>query len=194
METTFIKDIRPDSKNINLTFIVLEVGHPVPLKENREVRTLKVADATACINMSLWDEPGKLLAPGDIVRLSKGYASLWRNCLTLYCSKNGDLDKIGEFCMVFNEQLNMSEPNINVTPNQPPASIQNNGNGGRRSLSSVPQGSAPSSQPGSGGKNPTANRPFSNETQTGSGNKPSAKPSQRGGRGGHKNNIRSDRR
>lgn len=45
------------------------------------------------------------------MRLSKGYASIWRQCLTLYSGKNGDIQKIGEFCMVFNEQLNMSEPN-----------------------------------------------------------------------------------
>lgn len=49
--------------------------------------------------------------PGDIVRLTKGYASVWRNCLTLYSGKNGDIQKIGDFCMVINEQLNMSEPN-----------------------------------------------------------------------------------
>ena len=52
---------------------------------------------------------------GDIVRLTKGYASVWRQCLTLYSGKNGDLHKIGEFCMVFNEQLNMSEPNPALT-------------------------------------------------------------------------------
>ncbi|KAJ9573847.1 hypothetical protein L9F63_008771, partial [Diploptera punctata] len=106
-----IKDIRPGQKNLHVVFIVLEVGHPTVTKENREVRTCKVADATACINVSIWDEPGQLLAPGDIVRLTKGYASIWRNCLTLYSGKNGDIQKIGEFCLVFNEQLNMSEPN-----------------------------------------------------------------------------------
>ncbi|RZF34093.1 hypothetical protein LSTR_LSTR011663 [Laodelphax striatellus] len=135
MEPMYIKDIRPDSKNVNLTFIVLDVGNPVLLKENREVRTLKVADATACINMSVWDEPGKLLMPGDIVRMTKGYASIWRSCLTLYAGKNGDLDKIGEFCMVFNEQLNMSEPNPSLIAAVGGGSgpMQNNGgNGGRR--------------------------------------------------------------
>ena len=106
-----IKDMRPGLKNINVVFIVLEVGHPTLTKENREVRTFKVADQSACINASVWDEAGQLLVPGDIVRLTKGYVSLWRNCLTLYTSKCGDLQKIGEFCMVFNEQLNMSEPN-----------------------------------------------------------------------------------
>lgn len=111
-----IKDMRPGLKNINVVFIVLEVGHPVITKENREVRTFKVADQSACINASIWDEAGQLLVPGDIVRLTKGYVSVWRNCLTLYTSKVGDLQKIGEFCMVFNEQHNMSEPNQGLPP------------------------------------------------------------------------------
>ncbi|KAJ8975319.1 hypothetical protein NQ317_000498 [Molorchus minor] len=87
------------------------LSHPTLTKENREVRTFKVADQSACINATVWDEAGQLLVPGDIVRLTKGYVSVWRNCLTLYISKAGDLQKIGEFCMVFNEQHNMSEPN-----------------------------------------------------------------------------------
>lgn len=111
MEFVQIKDIRPGLKNINVVFIVLEVGHPTLTKENREVRTFKVADQTACMNASIWDEAGQLLTPGDIVKITKGYASVWRNCLTLYTGKTGDIQKIGEFCMVFNEQLNMSEPN-----------------------------------------------------------------------------------
>lgn len=112
---TQIKDLRPGLKNVNTVFIVLEIGHPTLTKENREVRTFKVADASACINASIWDEAGQLLAPGDIVKLTKGYASIWRNCLTLYTSKMGEIHKIGEFCMVFNEQLNMSDPNQMLT-------------------------------------------------------------------------------
>ncbi|XP_037710614.1 SOSS complex subunit B homolog [Drosophila subpulchrella] len=105
-----IKDIKPGLKNINVIFIVLEVGVATVTKENREVRNFKVGDPTACINVSIWDEPGKLIAPGDIVRLTKGYASIWRHSLTLYSGKNGEVFKIGEYCMIFNETLNMSEP------------------------------------------------------------------------------------
>ncbi|XP_011877231.1 PREDICTED: SOSS complex subunit B1 isoform X3 [Vollenhovia emeryi] len=92
------------------------------------------------MNVSIWDEPGQLLMPGDIVRLTKGYASVWRQCLTLYSGKNGDIQKIGEFCMVINEQVNMSDPNpllgqqlVNQSGSGPPSSnvnnsITNNGN------------------------------------------------------------------
>lgn len=126
--------MRPGLKNINVVFIVLEVGHPTVTKENREVRTFKVADSSACINASVWDEAGQLLIPGDIVRLTKGYVSLWRNCLTLYTAKGGDLQKIGEFCMVFNEQLNMSEPqlpNAAGPPNNLPLNNGTNNGAGR---------------------------------------------------------------
>ncbi|XP_013109674.1 SOSS complex subunit B homolog [Stomoxys calcitrans] len=109
-ECIAIKDIKPGLKNINVIFIVLEIGTATVTKENREVRNFKVGDHTACINVSIWDEPGKLITPGDIIKLTKGYASIWRHCLTLYSGKNGEVYKIGEFCMTFNEAVNMSEP------------------------------------------------------------------------------------
>lgn len=109
-ECIAIKEIKPGLKNINVIFIVLEIGTATVTKENREVRNFKVGDHTACINVSIWDEPGKLIAPGDIIKLTKGYASIWRHCLTLYSGKNGEVYKIGEFCMTFNEAINMSEP------------------------------------------------------------------------------------
>jgi len=123
-----IKDLRPGLKNVNVVFIVLEVGPLTYTKENREVRSFKVADATACINTTVWDEAGQYLMPGDIVRLTKGYLNIWRNCLTLYTSKAGDIQKIGEFCMIFNEQHNVSEPNLftQLPQGGPPIPQQNN--------------------------------------------------------------------
>lgn len=40
-------------------------------KDGHEVRTCKVADKTGCINLSVWDEPGTHIQPGDICRLTK---------------------------------------------------------------------------------------------------------------------------
>ncbi|KAM3955818.1 SOSS complex subunit B homolog [Aphomia sociella] len=120
IEYVQIKELKPGMKNINAVFIVLEVGPPTLTKEAREVRTLRVADATASVNLSVWDEPGALLQPGDIVRLTRGYASLWRAALTLYSGKSGDIQKVGEFCMLFNEQVNMSEPQPTPPPSAPP--------------------------------------------------------------------------
>lgn len=47
-----IKDIRPSLKNINVVFIVLEVGTMTLTKENREVRTFRVAEYGSFIHFS----------------------------------------------------------------------------------------------------------------------------------------------
>lgn len=43
-EEIAIKHIKPGLKNINVVFIVLDVGQATLTKENREVRNFKVAD------------------------------------------------------------------------------------------------------------------------------------------------------
>lgn len=118
---TIIRDLKPGMKSINLVFIVLEVGRPNTTKDGHEVRTCKIADRSASVNLSVWDEPGIHIQPGDICKLTKGYASVWKNCLTLYTGKGGDIIKIGEFCMAFSELPNMSEPNaefVQMPPNK----------------------------------------------------------------------------
>ena len=207
-----IKDLRPGAKNLNMTLIVLEVGPPTTTKENREVRSCKVADPTGCVNISVWDEPGQYVQPGDIIRLTKGYASFWRNCLTLYCSKAGDIQKIGEYCMSFSEQLNMSEPNPTLaaqiaaqnqnmnknssmnsgtgvnngnTSNGPP--LSRNSGGASTSIHTPSSSSQNSSQPSKSGSR------FGAGTESSSGRKSPTKGSQRG-RGGPRPRGGSDRR
>ncbi|TRZ05955.1 hypothetical protein HGM15179_021152, partial [Zosterops borbonicus] len=108
---TLVKDVKPGLKNLNLIFIVLETGRVTKTKDGHEVRTCKVADKSGSINISVWDDVGTLIQPGDIIRLTKGYASVFKGCLTLYTGRGGDLQKIGEFCMVYSEVPNFSEPN-----------------------------------------------------------------------------------
>ncbi|XP_036415684.1 SOSS complex subunit B1-A [Colossoma macropomum] len=108
---TFVKDIKPGLKNLNVIFIVLETGRVTKTKDGHEVRTCKVADKTGSISISVWDEVGGLIQTGDIIRLTKGYASVFKGCLTLYTGRGGELQKIGEFCMVYSEVPNFSEPN-----------------------------------------------------------------------------------
>lgn len=202
LDTVHIKDLRPGLKNFSITFIVLDVGLPVPLKENREVRTLKVSDSTACINLSLWDEPGAAISSGDIIRLTKAYAGVWRNALTLYSGKNGDIQKIGEFCMVFNEQINMSEPNMNLVNaigNQPGSGSMNNtlNNGTANNIGLLQNRPGPLSSSQSAPDRKNSAR-YSNERdhELPSSAKHQSKTNPRaGGRGGGQRNVvRSDKR
>ncbi|XP_049629262.1 SOSS complex subunit B2 [Suncus etruscus] len=114
----FIKDIKPGLKNLNVVFIVLEIGRVTKTKDGHEVRSCKVADKTGSITISVWDEIGGLIQPGDIIRLTRGYASMWKGCLTLYTGRVGELQKIGEFCMVYSEVPNFSEPNLDFRRQQ----------------------------------------------------------------------------
>ncbi|XP_029538903.2 SOSS complex subunit B1-like [Oncorhynchus nerka] len=107
---THVKDIKPGLKNLSVIFIVLETGRVTKTKDGYEVRTCKVADKTGSISISVWDEVGGLIQTGDIIRLTKGYASVFKGCLTLYTGRGGELSKIGEFCMVYSEVTNFSEP------------------------------------------------------------------------------------
>ncbi|KAF6041282.1 NABP2 [Bugula neritina] len=129
-DTILIRELKSATKNVNLTFIVLDVGKPTQTKEGHKVRTCKVADKTGSINISAWDKYGDLIQPGDICRLSKGYAQFWKGCLTLYTGKGGDICKIGEFCFAFSEVPNMSEPNPEILAK---IAEQSQGGGARRS-------------------------------------------------------------
>ncbi|ERE91726.1 SOSS complex subunit B1-like protein [Cricetulus griseus] len=167
---TFVKDIKPGLKNLNLIFIVLETdrlargaaGRVTKTKDGHEVRTCKVADKTGSINISVWDDVGNLIQPGDIIRLTKGYASVFKGCLTLYTGRGGDLQKIGEFCMVYSEVPNFSEPNPEYNTQQAPnKSVQSDSSPATPQATTGPpaaspasesqNGNGPSTQPGPGG-------------------------------------------
>lgn len=121
MDFTFIRDLKIGIKNVNLNVIVLEVGRPSTTKEGHEIRTCRVADRSACINLSVWGDIGNFIQPGDICRLTKGYVSLWKGVPTLYVGKGGELVKTGEFCFLFNESLNMSDLNQSQQQQAQPA-------------------------------------------------------------------------
>ncbi|CAG0882834.1 unnamed protein product [Darwinula stevensoni] len=118
-EFMLIRDLKYPMKNLNLTVIVLEVGRPNFTKDGREVRTCKVADKTGCVNMSVWDELGHIIKSGDILELNNAYLVAFKQCLaiTVNIGKGGEIHKVGEFCMLFSETPNMSEPNPEL-PNQ----------------------------------------------------------------------------
>ncbi|CDS37830.1 soss complex subunit b1 [Echinococcus multilocularis] len=108
-----IKDLKPNMKRVCVIFIVLEIGSPVRIKDGNEVRTVKVADRTGCINMSVWNEKGNLISPGDIIQLTQGNTTVRNGCLTLNVGRYGELVKTGEFCLLFSEQPDCSAYNEN---------------------------------------------------------------------------------
>ncbi|XP_077392823.1 SOSS complex subunit B2-like [Festucalex cinctus] len=162
-----IKDVKPGSKNLNIVFIVLEIGRVTKTKDGHEVRSCKVADKSGSIAISVWDELGSLIQPGDIIKLTRGYASIWKGCLTLYTGRGGDLQKIGEFCMVYSEVPNFSEanPELLAQTNQQNKSGKPDQN--QRGNSPPNQNSGTPAAPGNGSM-----LPFSSNNSGGSGSAP----------------------
>lgn len=111
MEITLIKDLKVGLRNVNVIFIVLEVGQKTVLaKDGTEIRNCKIADRSASIALSIWGPLGNYIQPGDICRLYRGFVASWKGTPTLYVGKGGELTKSGEFCLIFNESINMSDP------------------------------------------------------------------------------------
>uniref|UniRef100_A0A5F9CGI0 SOSS complex subunit B2 n=1 Tax=Oryctolagus cuniculus TaxID=9986 RepID=A0A5F9CGI0_RABIT len=106
----FVKDIKPGLKNLNVIFIVFEIGHMTNNKDSHKVRSWEVAAYRGSITVSVWDEIGGLRYPGTVTQLVRGTASLWKGCLTLYTGRGGELQKIGEFCVVYSELPSFVEP------------------------------------------------------------------------------------
>jgi hypothetical protein len=104
----FIKDLEPNQKNINLLVIVLDVAKPTQTKDGHEVRSVRIADKTGSINLSVWNEYGAVLKEGDILRLNGCFTQIWKVSLQVKVSTKGQIVKIGEFLMVFNELPDMS--------------------------------------------------------------------------------------
>ncbi|XP_045909767.1 SOSS complex subunit B2 isoform X2 [Micropterus dolomieu] len=141
------------------------LGRVTKTKDGHEVRSCKVADKSGSIAISVWDELGSLIQPGDIIKLTRGYASIWKGCLTLYTGRGGDLQKIGEFCMVYSEVPNFSEPNpeLLTQPNQqnksgkPDQNQRGNSPPNQNSGTPAPPGNG--SMPPFGGNNPPPGAP-----------------------------------
>ncbi|XP_073682138.1 SOSS complex subunit B1 [Garra rufa] len=175
---THVKDIKPGLKNLNVIFIVLETGRVTKTKDGHEVRTCKVADKTGSISISVWDEVGGLIQAGDIIRLTKGYASVFKGCLTLYTGRGGELQKIGEFCMVYSEVPNFSEPNPEYLAqmNKTGLNDQSNTNSstGAAAGNDTPNGNGVNSQ-GSGNSTATNPQP-GGRASSGNGNRSTPSP------------------
>ena len=91
------------------TVIVLSLVESKKSRDGHRIYTFTVADSSGSIRCSLWDDSGKYLKPGDVVRLTEAYSSLFKDCLTLLCHESGKVEKIDELCLVYSQVPNMSE-------------------------------------------------------------------------------------
>jgi ssDNA-binding replication factor A large subunit len=61
-----VKDLEPNQKGFSLMVIVLDVSKPTQTKDGHEVRSVRIADKSGSVNLSVWNEFGAVLREGGI--------------------------------------------------------------------------------------------------------------------------------
>jgi ssDNA-binding replication factor A large subunit len=108
--THTIINLKPLEKNIELKVVVLEKqGATQQTRNQTKITRFLVADHTASIFISIYDDLGDILLPGDVLYINGAYTSMFQNEMILYESKQGKIHKIDEFFFLFNEKPNVSQ-------------------------------------------------------------------------------------
>lgn len=136
METTptnfNVKDMTENSKNVNATLKVIEIGEVKEIKSqygDKRVCEVKVADATGSILLSLWDDQIGKIAAGDSISIQNGYISVVRNSMRLNIGKYGKMLLSEEPVVEVNTELNMSDKHVEM-PDRPRRTGGYSGGGG----------------------------------------------------------------
>ncbi len=157
METTptnfNVKDMTENSKNVNATLKVIEIGEVKDIKSqygDKRVCEVKVADATGSILLSLWDDQIGKIAAGDSISIQNGYISVVRNSMRLNIGKYGKMLLSEEPVVEINTELNMSDKHVEM-PDRPRRTGGYSGGSGGGRPSSGGYGSMYGSGGGGGG-------------------------------------------
>ncbi|MFW9906429.1 MAG: hypothetical protein ACFFFH_19090 [Candidatus Thorarchaeota archaeon] len=99
-----IGDVKPLEKRLNVVFQVTDVGEEREINkrsgETHRVCDFTVADDTASITLTLWNEDIDAISVGNVYKLSNGFANVFQNSLRLSKGKYGE---IGEDSTIFDE-------------------------------------------------------------------------------------------
>lgn len=73
-----------------------------PIKDGHIVCTVKVADETGSVILTLWDQIGMCISNGDIILITGGFVTIFQNEIRLAC-KLGTVVRLGRFNFSFND-------------------------------------------------------------------------------------------
>jgi replication factor A1 len=110
---TKVRDLTPNSKQVNVLAKVVSVGDPKEVMgkfgDPRKVCEAVVGDDTATIILSLWNEQIGSIAKDEIILVDNGYVSLVRGHMRLNVGRYGNLSKSTEAIAEVNQTLDMSQ-------------------------------------------------------------------------------------
>ena len=110
---TKVRDLTPNSKQVNVLAKVLNVGEPKEVMgkfgDPRKVCEAVVGDDTATITLSLWNEQIGTIAKDEVILVDNGYVSLVRGHMRLNVGRYGNLSKSTDSVGEINQSLDMSQ-------------------------------------------------------------------------------------
>ena len=110
---TKVRDLTPNSKQVNVLAKVLSVGEPKEVMgkfgDPRKVCEAVVGDDTAVITLSLWNEQIGTIAKDEVILVDNGYVSLVRGHMRLNVGRYGNLSKSTDAVGDVNSGLDMSQ-------------------------------------------------------------------------------------
>ncbi|UCE13031.1 MAG: hypothetical protein JSV04_12670 [Candidatus Heimdallarchaeota archaeon] len=132
-----INDVKPLEKRINVVFQVTNVGDAREINkrsgETHRVCDFTVADDTASITLTLWNEDIDALEVGKVYKLSNGFANVFQNSLRLSKGRFGTLTDDSTVFDEINEDTNKSSEHIEDPRRRSRRGGYNRGYGGGRS-------------------------------------------------------------
>lgn len=109
---TPVKDLTPNSKQVNVLAKVISVGEAKEVMgkfgDSRRVAEAIVADSTAQIVLSLWNEQIGSIAKDETIYVDNAYVSLVRGHMRLNVGRYGQLSKTTD-AIEPNTSVNMSD-------------------------------------------------------------------------------------
>ncbi len=108
-----VAELKPQLKNITITFKVVEIGEAREVSSRRDMTTHRVADAivgdsTGIVTIPLWDDSIDNMTPGSTYVLKNGYTGLFKNNLRLNIGKYGEISDSEEAIEEINMEVDMS--------------------------------------------------------------------------------------
>jgi len=112
VEWVKVKDLTPDSKNVNTTVKVVSAGEERSIASKfggeRRLKEFTVGDDSGTVVMTLWEDQVNLANEGDSIQIENGYISLVRGNMRLNIGKYGKFLKAKEAVATVNLENNVS--------------------------------------------------------------------------------------
>lgn len=112
VEWVKVKDLTPESKNVNTTVKVVSAGEERSIASKfggeRRLKEFTVGDESGTVVMTLWEDQVNLATEGDTIAIENGYISLVRGNMRLNIGKYGKFAKAKDPISTINTENNVS--------------------------------------------------------------------------------------